>query len=306
MSTYKKPHLTFEQQLELLTSRGLEVTDTAAALEYLRRIGYYRLSGYLYPFRQLTTKAQCKDEFIPGAKFQDAVELYVFDKKLRLIVLDAIERIEVAVRVDIAYLLGQKDLFAQTRADLLHPNFLKHTAWINKQNQRIERSKEEFVQHYKNKYGEPFPIWMAIELWDFGLLSTFYQGMTFKDKMLIAEKYSIPRCDLMESWLRCLNHARNIAAHHSRLWNKNLVDRPKFPKIGEIEAFNSLFGNTQVISRVYGVLCILAHFMKHICPRSSWATRLYQLIRSFPEIDSIIIYDMGFPDNWEKHVFWEK
>jgi len=117
MSTYNKPYRTFEQQLELLKSRGLEVTNDSVALEYLRRLGYYRLSGYWYPCRKLIpfpahqskpVRPQREDGFMSGARFQDAVELYVFDKKLRLLILDAIERVEVAFRVDIAYLLGKK------------------------------------------------------------------------------------------------------------------------------------------------------------------------------------------------------
>lgn len=116
MSTYKKPYLTFKQQLELLKMRGLEVTGDSTALKYLNQLGYYRLSGYWYSFRRLISSKQArpqrKDEFMPGAKFHDAVALYVFDKKLKLLVLDAIERIEVSFRVDIAYLLGRKDRFA--------------------------------------------------------------------------------------------------------------------------------------------------------------------------------------------------
>ena len=236
MSRYNKPHLSFEHQLELLKSRGLEVTNDNTALEYLRRLGYYRLSGYWYPCRKLlsSTERQSKlarpqrsDEFMPGARFQDTVALYVFDKKLRLLILDAIERVEVAFRVDIAYLLGEKDPFAYAKPDLLHGNFTKkidlktgktrYQEWISKHDQLIKRSKEDFVEHYKAKYGLPLPIWVAIELWDFGLLSVFYQGMTVKDKAVIANKYNIPDWQIMESWLRSLNYARNVGAHHSRL-----------------------------------------------------------------------------------------
>jgi abortive infection bacteriophage resistance protein len=321
MSIYNKPHLTFEQQLALLKSRGLEVTDEKAALEYLRRLGYYRLSGYLYPFRanlqtsqEKNLKDQTQDTFLPGAKFQDAVLLYVFDKKLRLLILDAIERIEVALRVDIAYLLGKEDPYAYANSNLLHGNFTiktdtqtgktKHQEWLTKLEQLVLRSKEKFVTHYKIKYGLPLPIWVAIELWDFGLLSTFYQGMRVNDKLNIAEKYAIPDWRIMENWLRCLNYARNITAHHSRLWNKNLIDRPKLPRPDEMVSFNPLLGNADVISRVYVVLCILAHFIGYISPRSSWQNRVIALIQSFPCAASISLKDMGFPEDWRQHSFW--
>lgn len=321
MSTYNKPYRTFEQQLNLLKSRGLEVTNDAMALEYLQRLGYYRLSGYWYPFRKLIpnqlkpTRPQRFDEFMLGAKFQNAVELYVFDKKLRLLILDAIERVEVAFRVEIAYLLGEKDRFAYNNTSLLHGNFTKkidprtgktkHQEWLIKHDHLISRSKEDFAEHYKIKYGLPLPIWVAIELWDFGLLSTFYKGMTVKDKAVIAAKYNIPDWQIMESWLRCLNYVRNVAAHHSRLWNRNLIDQPKLAKIGEMPTFDSYIGKTHIVSRVYIILCILAYFMQRVCPRSSWQVRLTDLMGSFPKAAHINLSDMGFPTDWEQHVFWK-
>ena len=92
-----KEWITFEDQLELLKRRGLHVDDDAAALGYLRRIGYYRLSGYWYPLREIDHAASTKagrplrlDTFVPGSRFEDVVRLYVFDKKLRLLALDAL------------------------------------------------------------------------------------------------------------------------------------------------------------------------------------------------------------------------
>ncbi|MCW8444571.1 Abi family protein [Fluoribacter gormanii] len=324
MSHYNKPYLTFEQQLELLKSRGLGVTNDKVALEYLGRLGYYRLSGYWYPCRKLlplveqqtkSIRPRRSDEFLPGSRFQDVVDLYVFDKKLRLLILDAIERIEVAFRVDIAYLLGERDPFAYTNPDLLHGHFTKkidpntgktkYQEWISKHEQLINRSKEDFVEHYKAKYGLPLPIWVAIELWDFGLLSVFYKGMAVKDKAIIANKYDIPDWQIMESWLRSLNYVRNVAAHHSRLWNRNLIDQPKLAKPGAMLAFDSFIDNVHMTSRVYVVLCILAHYMKIICPRSTWQMRLVELIHSFPNSNYVSIQDMGFPAEWEQHIFWK-
>lgn len=100
---------------------------------------------------------------------------------------DAIERVEIAIRVDIAHLLGEHDAFAHTNPGLLHGNPTKkinpktgktdYQDWIDKYNGLVARSKEDFVKHYRSKYGTPLPIWVAVELWDFGPLSTFYQGM---------------------------------------------------------------------------------------------------------------------------------
>jgi len=193
MSSYQKPHLTFKEQLDLLKSRGLLVSDEAAALACLKSIGYYRLSGYWYPFRELIKpnsiqnklhKPQRKDTFVPNSKFQHVVELYLFDKKLRLVLLDAIEKVEIAIRVSIAHHLGKYDSFAHINPKFLHGHFTKkidpitkktrYEQWLDNLQKQTKRSKEDFVQHYNDKYGSPLPIWVAIELWDFcELISSF-------------------------------------------------------------------------------------------------------------------------------------
>lgn len=323
MSTYKKPYLTFEQQLALLKGRGLGVTDEAAALSCLQRIGYYRLSAYWYPLRQVVLSqaegssritVQRIDAFRPGSTFEQALALYVFDKRLRLLVLDAIERIEVALRVDVSYRLGAKDPFAHMQPALLHGNFTKkvnpasgrtgYQAWSEKHQQMVARSREDFVRHYQQKYGEPFPIWVAVELWEFGMLSTFFQGMQVRDKDAVAARYGLPDGQLLQSWLRALNFVRNVAAHHSRLWNKNLVDQPKLPRPGALPSFDPGIGQPSISSRLFAVLCILLHLMRVVSPNSSWPTRLRQLLDSFPVAPGLSLGDMGFPAGWSGQPLW--
>lgn len=78
---YKRPWKSFPEQLELLKSRGMVVTDEAATLDYLQRLGYHRLSAYWYPFRKFeaaqedqTGKAAIKavNEPQPGTRVADA------------------------------------------------------------------------------------------------------------------------------------------------------------------------------------------------------------------------------------------
>ena len=99
--SYPKPWLSLEQQLNKLQSRGMQVSDAAKARGYLHRIGYYRLSGYWFAFRersgacctwnpksdqpQRKVETVALDSFKPGATFQNAVDLYVFDKGLLLL-----------------------------------------------------------------------------------------------------------------------------------------------------------------------------------------------------------------------------
>lgn len=322
MSTYEKPYLTFEEQLDLLESRGLHVSDRAAALSCLQRIGYYRLSAYWYPFRVITHRPI--DGALPGASlradvfrsnssFEQAMALYVFDKRLRLLLLDAIERIEVAMRVDVSYLLGARDAFAHMRPDLLHGNFTKKTdhngrtgyaIWCEKYAQAVTRSREDFVRHYQQKYGEPFPIWVAVELWEFGMLSKFFEGMHVSDRNAIARQYGVPDGHLLGSWLRALNFVRNVAVHHGRLWNRNLVDQPRLPAAGTMPWFDPFIGQRGVTSRVFVMLCIVQYFMRIVSPTSHWPDRLRGLLDGFPSAPGLSLRDMGFPEDWKEQPLW--
>lgn len=307
---YSKPHLSLTQQLALLKDRGLHINDDAAALECLHRNGYYRLSAYLYPFRDLQT-----DSFLPNSYFEDAQALYVFDKKIKLLLLDAIERVEIAARAEIALHLGARDIFAHTNPRFFRPSFTrtnssgqsKYQTWLNSFNKAVDRSRVEFVLHYESKYGarSPLPIWIAIELWDFGMLSHFYSGMITPDCVAVANRFAIPRWHLLESWLRCLNYVRNVIAHHGRLWNLNLADNPKLPQHRLMPDFDALSSQYNANTRLYSICCILAHFSKVVNPQSSWPRDLANHITKFPTIPSVNIQSMGFPVDWQSHAFWK-
>ena len=100
---YNKPPLTFDEQLNRLLVRGLIVENRELALSTFSTISYYRLSAYWYPFRQRNADGKATDNYISNTKFEEPLALYEFDRQLRLLVLDAIERIEVALRTKITH-----------------------------------------------------------------------------------------------------------------------------------------------------------------------------------------------------------
>lgn len=104
---YTKPPLTYEQQVTLLKERGLIIDDEIRAERLLSHISYYRLSAYMLPFRKLDG-GNYLDQFKEGTSWDDVYNLYLFDRKLRLLVFDAIERIEVSIRTQITYQLSHK------------------------------------------------------------------------------------------------------------------------------------------------------------------------------------------------------
>lgn len=332
-TVYTKAYKSISDQVALLLSRGVEITDIPAASTCLERIGYYRLSGYWYPFRKsrvsrnpvtgqilispITRRPQIvvEDDFRPGTTFQQVMDLYVFDKRLRLHFLDAIERVEVALRVDIALLLGARDPWAHRDPAQLHGNFAlkkdpitgqtKFQDWLNRLDNTFVRSKEEFVKHFKRKYaGAKPPIWIAIELWDFGMLSTFLSGMKINDLQALALKYGLPRVDLLTTWIRNINNVRNICAHHSRLWNRSPADQASPPKQREIPVLDHLASDKVAQSRIYATAAILQYFLKTIHPTSSWGSRLVTQCQGFPTSPVCNLTQAGFPLNWDQQPLW--
>lgn len=298
------------------------ITDRPRARRYLARIGYYRLSGYWFPFRQSATTTDptgkkvdtIGDDFIAGTEFGHVVDLYVFDKKLRLLVLDAIERVEVALRVDIALRLGKRDPWAHLNPAELHGNFSKkldprtgrpkHAEWSDRLLQALNRSDEDFVQRFRKKYSSPLPIWIAIEVWDFGMLSHLLAGLTYADQAAIAAAYDIPRSELLTSWVRAVNFTRNVCAHHSRLWNRPLVDQPKPPKPGEVPLFDHLVADRHAQRRLYSVAAVLRFFLIKVNPSSRWHERMKAHLATLPVAPGISLRQAGFPKGWEKESLW--
>jgi abortive infection bacteriophage resistance protein len=223
---YNKPPLTYDEQLNLLLSRGLQVKDKEAARDLLKRISYYRLTAYCIPFQKE------KDSFKTDVAFDDVYKLYVFDHQLRMLVLDVLETLEVALRSLITYHLSHAyGAFGYLKADNFSNNF-QHDIWLIDVEREISRSREVFITHYKEKYkrsAEHFPLWMATEVFSFGSLSRLFAGLKTEDKHEIAMIFEI-HSSVLQSWLHTLVYIRNICAHHGRLWNKTLAIKPKIPK----------------------------------------------------------------------------
>src|SRR5690606_39007037 len=97
---YDKAPLSFEDQLTLLKNRGLIIEDKPKALCYLKEISYYRLSAYFIPYQNK------KDRFNGDTTFRQIIDTYTFDRELRLLIFDCIERIEIAIRTQIIYCMS--------------------------------------------------------------------------------------------------------------------------------------------------------------------------------------------------------
>ena len=142
---------------------------------------------------------------------------------------------------------------------------------------------------------------MACEVWDFGTLSFLFAGMVPDDKKAIAKKYGVSNGKVFESWLRSLNYLRNVCAHHSRLWNLNIIDQPKLPKVSEVSWVALFVNNTHAIARPFLLLCIVKYLLATINPTSTWSSRLKELLIEFPDLLhlGVNLEGMGFVDGLE-------
>lgn len=303
---YTKPPLSFEQQADLLLSRGM-AGDRETMVARLSATNYYRLSGYWHPFRQ-PNPADARallDAFKPGTTFDEVWCRYAFDRRLRLLVMDAIERIEVAVRTQLTYHHAHDHgpfAYATDAASMpkLQPD--EFTKFLERTREEIDRSKDTFADHFRTKYGDChtcLPAWMLAEVMTFGTMLTFYRGSSKKVKQSVASVFDMPEA-VLDSWLLTLNAVRNICAHHGRLWNRELGVKPFIPRINVYPDWHTPVKVQN--NRMFGVLTICKWSLDRIAPQSGWSDRIQALLNSSPTIP---IISMGFPNNWRGCPIWK-
>jgi abortive infection bacteriophage resistance protein len=225
-SPYAKPALSFEAQLQLLQSRGLMIQDESKALHILRQISYYRLSAYWYPFLQ----DKKNHIFKPGASFDAAFQLYCFDRELRHLVQGEVEKVEIAVRTQVIYVLSHRYGPFWFRQSDLFSNPAQHAGTLEKIKHEHSRSDESFIKKFNENYSDALPpSWMLLEIISFGTLSQLYKNLKpGREKRRIANFFGLSD-SVFETWLHSIVYLRNVCAHHTRLWNRVMRIQPVRP-----------------------------------------------------------------------------
>ncbi len=293
---YTKPALTISDQINLLESRGLIITDKTKAEKYLANISYYRLSAYMYPFKNLIT-----DKFVKETVFEDVLNLYLFDRELRLLVFDAIERIEIAFRTQLIYQPAIKSGAFWFEDDKFFDDKNRLTEHLRKLDNEVTQSYEVFITHFFDKYEENCPpVWMSFEVVSLGLLSKFYQNLKFSDaKKAIAQHFGLSNPKVFQSWIRSVTYVRNICAHHARLWNRTLTNKPT---ILLTPSKQWVSGDSQNNEKMYYFLCCLRYMLREVNPEARFVEKLKALFVKYPKTS---LNSMGFSANWENDPFWQ-
>jgi len=299
---FNKPALSFDGQIARLKERGLLVPDEAQARHYLGHLNYYRLCAYWLPFES----DHSDHSFAKGASFDDVLNLYVFDRELRLLVLDAIERIEVSVRTQWAYQFsrsyGPHAHLDRTRFKTSKKNCC-YKEMFDRLSQDVKSSKEVFIRHFRDKYEEDLPpLWAAVEVMSLGQLSRWFSCLAYrKDRNRVARQYGLDE-SILVSFLHHLSIVRNICAHHSRLWNRRITVSLKLPREAPSPLVDSLSRpGGKRDGRIYNTLVMVVWMLDVISPGHHFRQRLVSLLDDH-KIDTSV---MGFPGDWRFRPMWQ-
>jgi len=287
----------------LLNERGMSFTDQHEATHFLQFVSYYRLSGYFFHF-QTRDGSENNDNFLPDISFGKIKNIYIFDRELRLLVMDAVERIEVAFRTQLINVMCQK-FGPHWFMDCRHFVNYNHSDLIHKLDEIVReyaeckrrgRPKGElFIDHYAEKYADPKypPCWMLAEVLSLQTWSVIYSKLKYRDcQKVIAGSFGVSN-EVLESWMHCITYLRNLCAHHGRLWKRVFTIKPM--KAAAYQ--NQLRDN----GRFYAQAVILFVLLRKVAPKTEWHQRLSDLVAKYPDVS---IRDIGFPLNWQTDIFW--
>ena len=291
-----KPSLSPQQQVQLLHQRGLQIDDPAKAEQLLTFVNYYKLRAYFIPYDQAGPGGP--RQFKSGTTFDDIFSLYRFDRKLRILVNDMLERLELAVRTRWAFELSQLK-GGQAHED--PANFKRrdiHQRSLDSLKENFLRSKEQFAEHYRLKYPNLMtpPIWVSVELLSFGDISFWLRNTKSQGvKRRISSSFGGFEPGFFEDFVKQASTVRNMCSHHSRLWNRVLPYTPRRLRKGNFDRTLLNTGRTE-LDKLYNFLAILAFIANEISPGHSWCDRLVH----FFEKDESRLSQMGFPKGWRR------
>jgi len=274
---------TISEQIAKLKERGCVIGDEKKARETLKYINYYRISNYFEPF------SINKHKYEEGTTFEKVMQIYEMDRKLRSVLIAALEEIEIALRAAVsnfhALKYGATGYLNPSSFDRSH----NHQSFMGRINHLIECNDErEFVKHYNSKYGGKFPLWVVMELFSFGTLAFFYKDMQSADKKALANDYYSCSATELDNWIFCLNELRNYCAHYNRLYGNRFPVLPKTPRDFEPELSDDVFGYIIVMKQLYH-------------DKRNWNERVVKPISRMlkKNAGAARLTDIGFPENWE-------
>lgn len=291
---------TIQEQIDLLKSRNMAFKEVSNAPHFLANISYYRLKGYWWEMQD----DKINHHFASGSYFEDVIDLYNFDRHFRLIVFNAIERIEIALRTKMIYHLSLTHGAEWYLNSQLFPNKKYFSDFQSKIHSELSDSSEEFiVKHYENHPNDNPESWKALEVLTLGSLSKLYRNLNHQlpEKNQVAKEFGLYNQKYLSSWLITITLVRNIIAHHGRLWNRVIINKYDWPDKSIAPILSYIPDNYQR-RKVFPILSAILYLNNFISPGHHIKTELLSLFEEFRQVP---LYKMGFPKGWEKQPIWK-
>ena len=271
------------------------------AAHFLINISYYRLKGYWWDMQTDIVN----HTFGPNTYFEDVIDRYTFDRHLRLILFDAIERIEIALRTKMIYHLSLSYTSLWYLEPTLFDDTIKHQDHLADLQSEFIRSQEIFIKDQKRRFpGQDVDSWKIFEVASFGTLSKLYKNLkhNLPEKAIIAKEMGLNLHSELSSWLESINYVRNIIAHHSRLWSRSMVKRP-FEQLNNPSGL--WFANNLLpvqSKKPFLIISCMLYLCNQVTPNHQIKVKLLALFQNNPGIP---IYKLGFLNNWANEPLWK-
>ena len=300
MKNQQKKFLTYQEQVDLLKSKGLSIPNDDVAISILKEYSYYSLiSGYKDIFKLEKNGIYHKDVSI-----NEIVALYIFDDYLRSLFLHEIIKIETHLKSLYSYSFCE--LYGDSQSDYTNVNNYNYEKYQKEINEYLgiitktldNPNKYKYITHNINKYGS-VPLWIIIHTLTFGNLSKMFSFSKEKLQSIIAREFKYVYGNQLASMLNVLSKFRNVCAHGERLYNyktqKSISDLPVHK---QLEGYKPKSKND-----LFNVLICFKYLSKEH-DFSSFIITLEELINKTSEFlgetyTRKILIEMGFPENWK-------
>ena len=304
-----KTFKTLDEQIDILTKKGLTIEDITYTKEMLLRENYFFLSGY----RHLFLDPNNNRSYIEGTTFKELYAMFSFDRQIRNIIFKNILIVENNLKSILSYTISKNHGFKEN--NYLNPNnFVRDSRRMRQINDLIRKMKRQInvngkqhaaTAHYLINYGY-IPLWVVVKVLSFGIVSELYTILQYQDQKEIADTYGIEIKKLVD-YLPILANYRNLCAHEDICYcnrTQKIIDDTKYHQMLYIPINDDgyIYGKNDL----FAVIIIL----KQLLDRDDFTLLIseinYELERLSGKLQVIkiekVLHAMGFPNNFKEIV----
>ncbi|MEG1087740.1 MAG: Abi family protein, partial [Cetobacterium sp.] len=303
---YNKEFKTYREQIMLMKGRGVKFNKISEleAEKIISNINYYKFSGYMKVFEEMP------DQY--DIQFSKFIDLYNFDRKFSRIIFEMIEKVEIAFKTNLAYYISER---TKKIGPLGYLNTLewKDYSFYNKRTGQTEikksheilkdkldfkkriteytaRNTKGCIESYFEKYKDEhfIPLWILIEVIDFGMSTKMYEESIKNIQDKISKALNIPMNKDLDFYLKSLKLIRNVVAHNGILWNFKLISKLNKPLVTQYKDIDD--------KSIVAVLVVIIEIFKSVDSKYDY-TELRELIISYFEKNPELLYKFGIKNN---------